>query len=444
MYGVMMKAFFFEILDVTEKVLIILSHWIVLTSFYEADWWHFSDPSTTGISLKATVIIVLAVFLPTLLFRTKQYLFRKPIHFIVIVFFKLLLSIFLFLTSLPAFARFPWIRTGVLAVGLGVSPLLLTIILPASGLLLPRYMLDHCNVNCMESCSSSTCKQSNWLCSDNFHLKTVPNRKWSSRDCYSEIMLLVAVLLSMVIRWAFATVNVFYETWQASLVLLICLASFSFLSSYLYKNSNFNVYSNDRKSINSASAHTEIVATSEIDDKLSSSKSANFNKQEPHQDLLSTHRHHSLVKLTGLSDDADNLSSESTLPSTFDKSFSDDNGLLKPLGLPILLVGGIIHSFALGTLIAIFLWLFSTPNMLVRWSGESPESHGMLVIVFFAVGIILSLSIKGILDTSYHRSSKTHFKNEQVSFSRINLSQLRVLECPGVHINISNDNLSIA
>ena len=402
-----LQTFFFEAFEVAEKLLIILSHWLVLTSFYEADWWHFTDPSNTGISMKAIVIILCALFIPTVLFQIKRFVLGKNIHFIILFFLKVCLAILLLLSSLPVFLSSPWVRTGVLALGVGLSPILLTIVLSYRSW--PKSWSKKGCLSSRETCLSF--EQSNSL-----ELETDKSQflkdKSKSRDSHSEAMLLVAVLLSMLLRWSFATINIFYESWQASFVLLICLAFFAFLSTFQTRKRFNNRF---RKSYGSASTHTEIVMSADVDHTPSSKLHTMVEDGKVFQNRSSVDHRNSLVKLTSLPEDDDTSRSDSPLP--FEKPVSDRNCFPYSLRVVLLFLAGAVQGFALGMLLVFSLWMFSTPNLLVRWSGENPSTHGPLVIVFFTVGIIFSICAKNLLDASSHYSKvalKGKFKCEQV------------------------------
>jgi len=408
---------FTGVFEVTEKVLIALSHWLVLTSFYEADWWHFTDPSNTGLSIKAITIILVALFIPTILFQLKRFVFGKKIHFIALFVIKVFLAVLLFLSSLPILLYYPWIRTLMLAVGISFSPFLL--ITTFSDRSFQKSLRRR--FNCIESCLNRKP-----LKSEIDRLRIVS----MSRDSYSEAILLVAVLLSMLIRWSFATINIFYECWQASLVLLITLASISFVSSFQGRTTRWTM----KKSFESASTRTQLMTTVDIG-KAPNIKSDLVVDQDSQLDQSSLHHRNSMVKLGNFGDDDngddvdddDTMSSESHSQTTFDKYFSHSNRSRKYSRIALLFLASVVQGFALGMLLVFFLWIFSTPNLLVRWSGRNPETYGTLVIAFLAVGIIASMCLKGILCASIHCSSKNmatrKFKSQQVRKQFVYISQ---------------------
>ena len=394
--NVLMQRFFADFFKIIEKLLIALSHWLVLVSFYEADWWHFTDPNSIGISTKAIIILLMSLFVPTGLFFCKHLITFK-LSFIKQTICKVTPAFLLLSSSLPFFAQLPWVRTGILALGVALSPLCLTVNLS-------QHSDEHKQNKC---CGTQNCfkptialKKSNSLTSEAVHLRIDAACHESGLfENHSEAIILVAVLINMTIRWCFGTINIFYEAWQASLALFMCLISFAILSCFQTRKGLG--YSKARKSIGSVSAHTDIVLTTDQENKVWRCKSNN-NPEKSNQHDSSSKEQESLAERV-LSDDEASSSPESNERTTFVESFSVTTNSSKRVRISLLYIAGATLGLSIGTLLVMYLWVFSSPNLLPRWSGEDPKSHGYLVLLFFGLGTLFSLCHKAILNLAAQR-----------------------------------------
>ena len=374
---------------VIEKLFITLSHWLVLQSFYEADWWHFTDPSTIGVSTPGVVVFVFAFFSPAISLVLKPFLepMMKNGFFAFIV--KVLPSILLFCASLTHFASYPWIRTSFLAIGVALSPLLFI-------LALSDYRE---NFGLMKDVGKAEYNlSSNQL--QSFRSRAERTRSVSSNselqpsDDHSEAILLVAILMSMTIRWYFGTINVFYETWQFSLALFVCIAM-SAVSTWVKeaKRKHLTFKFSRRKS--SGSISTEFDKNVDLSRDNSNLRKYLCSSQTLNESLTSCSNDVTGNDLNPISD--------------------NHQAVRKDLKSCVLYSTSLLLGFAFGTMLVLCIWLFSTPNLLIRWTDGIPEDDGKYILVIFSSAIAWIICQNHMLEITTQLFGSRSFKKQTVT-----------------------------
>ncbi|CAK8673768.1 unnamed protein product [Clavelina lepadiformis] len=389
-----------EFCNAVGKILIILTSWTILSSFIEANWWHFTDPANTGINIPAAAGLLITFLLPPFLLFSKavREVQLPPAPALVFTMFS---PFILFLASLPWLTTSPAARTGLLAVGVFIMPLVVCWLL----LTQPESCMIRRSTNCC-CCYAS----SEPLDFGNNKTRSLGSAAYLQADSNNDLMnservsfshpgveFLIAVSLSMTIRWCASTVNLLYETWEASLVLLLCVFSYAVI--------RFAMELTKKKYLES-SASRKSTASTVVSVDCSPEPCLVVNEVNvtviSHQDETQTlDLQHSLDSVNPspplLMHDSRN--EESIIRQSPNDIKSTPTPITSRKATPLLISTkqyvvlwfcGIIHGLSIGTLLALFLWVFSTPVLLCRWSGVSPNPFVALILVFYAVGVVIS------------------------------------------------------
>ena len=370
-------SFVFELFDAAEKLVVIWSNWLVLLSFFEADWWHFTDPRTSGISITAIVILFCSVCLTPMLLCSKRVRLYK-LHSAVIISLKIAPSCLLLLSSSPALRSNAWIRTCLLGIGVALIPLVLNRIISKTSLTISKKELDNDIPNTIAVDSYHLSKKSS-LKNGSFIARTkrlMDQTQFIFRDKYVEIPILTAILFNMSVRYCSGTLNIFYENWLSSLSLSIILL-FLVALNFLFRRKRSRDGVGPRQRTVSVAAKPEDL---DLIDHANGTEQQNANGSF-YSDKV-----------------ADKISNnEFTDRKIVEKMTAVEDKHHLFTGLPfsiVVSICGCIHGFTVGILLVLFIWFFSTPMLLVRWSGHTYYRDGIFILLAFAIGILVSFFIR--------------------------------------------------
>ena len=347
-----------------DGVFIVLSHWILLTSFLEANWWHFTDPNNLGISFSASIIFLSATFLPSMFIGLSQA-YSLKLSVLKRVAIKLTPSILLFLSSLPIFSTLPWTRTGILATGVAVSPLFFIVSFSDTftngrdSKKIYRFEVDN-GRSIKKVAEAKNSHVSIQEVKQVFISKSGSARNAHAKVGHSETIILVSLLINLFIRWSFGTINIFYENWKASLALCLLVTVVAVITC------NIKTQLEWRKNANDDLNYDEAVKDDLI---IDYEKKQNIALRQNQTDFKSSE--------VGLQSE---FVSNINLLKAGDKRFQYVSAYVQ----------GCVQGFTFGTLLIIFVWSFNTPNLLARWSNLNPDNYGIFFIFIFGCGILVS------------------------------------------------------
>ena len=328
-----------------QKILIALSNWVLLTSFLEANWWHFLDPVLTGISLSALGLLFATVLITPLLLSIKAIRCYRP-SFVILCTLKLIPPALLCLVSSPYLYFHAWKRTVLLAIGVSLIPF-------SVAWILSKPPISH-------FANQFTGAKSNaqvYLLDENYGisilLKSHRSMPPENKDLFMDTTFLAAVLLNMSVRYCCGSINAFHENWIFSLFLLVFIGGFEIRNSFL----------NNFQSLTKSIHHKE-----NNNHELFDENNMNFD-----QDV----KHESDVDRTKMED--------------FDE-FEENHFLLQSNLVNQIVAFGCIQGFGLSILLIIFQMFFNTPRFLMYWSKINYK-HDWLIIVFFTFGIVCTFMV---------------------------------------------------
>ena len=367
----MFKMFSMEFIEAIDQVLLFLSTWLVLTSFYEANWWHFTDPQTSGISISALILFLVCLFVSPVLLSIKRIRqFRA--NAICWAISKLLPSLLLLASSMPFFQTLPWVRTSLLGIGVALIPLFLIWLYSV------RYPNQAKSTNNITNCSITDCKKTKFSNFDqNYSTKRLG---FSVDDSFFSVNFLLAILLSMSIRYCSGTINIFYENWIFSTCLFLATVLLSIIRSVFSKEKVFCSFSESLKppqSTESTVIRQEILNLNDnTNTKAMTELSEGYRLDDKINQFRSDSNNSKILDLKKCSFVEESFVSSYQQHWKYTIYFS---------------ILGSIQGIGLGVQLVLFLWFFSTPNLLWHWAGRNQYKDGILVLFMFAIGVVGSL-----------------------------------------------------
>ena len=367
------------IVALLNRLLFTVCGWNILVSFFEASFWHFTEPEALGFKLVPAVGLLLALLVPGFFFISERvWNFRLKLGW------GLALAAFepfmLFVASLPALDE----RFGARTVALGIA----TFVLPfAARFSRPAYKTE------------------------------------------AAAELFLAVLVSMCVRWAAHAVNIFYEDWRFTVV-LVTLSVFASLAQAAVFHGMRLLEATDSAAMFESAARDDVMTTaetietpqSEFDIPMScsvrsettdSSAMNDFEKQ--HKEHPSEHHHTSniypMLQCTeGGSSDVESCTTKSTVEDACTEvphHVDQQRRLRRKCSALVVVMAPGVASFC-----TIFIQFFTSPSQLPRWAGALSDTYSIWVVVvcvvsFFAALPRRHLAFTGDLLTASSSSSST-------------------------------------
>ena len=357
----------FQLISALDIVAFAFICWLVLISFYEADFWHFTDPSTSGLSITGSIVLFVA-FCITPFFLCWKKLRLLKLHVVLLFLLKILPGLLLLISSLPQLNSSPWGRTGLLAFGVALLPFMVSWILSRSNDDLPA--ASDAAKNHEPSANFKNVIEPESLEKND----STPTISSESRDSFIDVIILAAIQINITIRYSTASINVFYEDWRYSCALFV----FGFLLAAL-KSALLHVYKIPRKD--------QCLPKPNSPSPLTPKNNAMFDNRS------------NMTAQTNLSDNGSpSIKHEATTytdsENTLNKSECSSESPQKVLSWPSALIVGVsggIHGVNIGSLVVLFVWLFSSPHILCRWSGLDPYYNGVFVVLGLLFGLFATL-----------------------------------------------------
>ena len=357
------KRVIFELISALDVIALAFTCWLVLISFYEANFWHFTDPSTLGISIPGSIVFLAALSItPFFLSSIKIRLLK--LHVVLLFLLKIVPGLLLLISSLPQLNSSPWARTCLLAFGVALLPFILSWILSRSNDDLPSASNRKPSANFKNVIEPKSIER----------YESVPMISSEPRDNFIDVIILAAIQINITIRYSTASINVFYEEWQYSFALF----AFDFLLSAL-KSVLLHICKIPRKDqcLSKPNAPYPMTPVNNVEFDNPSNLIAQINLIDNDSPSIT----HKTVK---------NTDSKTTLNKSECSSESPQKVLSWPSALTICVSGG-INGINIGSLVLLFVWLFSSPQLLCRWSRVNPYPNAVLVVLGFLFGIFAIL-----------------------------------------------------
>ena len=381
----------FQVISVFDSVAVAFSSWMTLISFYEADFWHFTDPNTTGLSVAGAIVLILS-FCVTPLFLASKSLRLVKINVIIVFLLKILPSLLLMISSLPQLAQSPWLRTGLLAFGVAMLPFVVSLILTRSTNCLsagPKLRSLSPKVNNIPPTQVQTNRND-----EN------PTKLTQSFDNFVDAIVLTAVLVGMSIRYCTVTINIFYEDWRYSCALFVFVFVLTVLKSALE-------YVEQKKFYQSMASTTIHQENDVVDNRSSCTAQISF------EDKTRSKQETPRVSQSNSNNSRKNSDSSGSPPNkqtVFSWSF-----------VLTVNISGCVHGVTTGLLVLLFVWFFSTPNFFCRLSDKEPYNNGVFVVLGLMVGVLASLLFRPekVCADLYDVKQKTLSEKEITSVSYI-------------------------
>ena len=376
------------ILKTLDSVGVALSAWLVIISFFEADFWHFTDPSTSGFSVSGAMALVFSIVVTPIIFAWRRFrTLRIPSEVKLIL--KIIPSLFLMISSLPQLNVHPFARTGLLGFGMAMLPFIFFWILHEPPFDLPVHEKSLPVSICLNKvCLSDS--TSNTFVSDSREVKP-----GTSFDSYFDVKLSVAILAAMSIRHCTGSINVFYENWAYSVGLFLFAVAIAFLSYFKVKNLCCCKALKFQKPVASLGNHA-----------------ASDNRRD-----MSVEMHSSGMTVqdnqNGIGISKNSLHTGNSSDTTLDKqSFKSRNQTFVAI---VIGLSGSFQGITFGYLIVIFAWLFGTPSLLCRWSGLDPYPNGVYILLSLMFGVFATVILRPKKLCVLMLSVKNYSLTDQVS-----------------------------
>lgn len=369
-----------------ELTLIILSIWVLLGSFEEANWWHFLDPMTTGISFRAIYLLLASVLLPPILLGFKLIrCYKLPWYFL--LFAKLIPSILLCVVAHPGLRNDAWKRSVLLGSGVGLIPLFVAWILTE----IPNgFTVSMPNTLRLDEKPSTSKTESNiethlseYQSTSNENFKT-----FQTNDFILDAACLVAILLNMSVRFCTGSVNVFAESSLFSFMLLLVTGAFLVINT-TYKMDKLTLKVNEQTTPGDEKATPDDEqATSDDEQATPDGEQANPDDEQISQLNDVEHADQYLEKKK-------EKKGYNILEKSLEKKASKRFRLFNADQDESVFVFSCIQGFTVGLMAVMFLMFLSTPYILQTWTKKrlNETAYGSLILLAFTSGIIFTLFV---------------------------------------------------
>jgi len=384
------KSVLFQLISLFDIVAVAFTGWMVLISFFEANFWHFTDPAVLGVSVRALVLLFLA-FVVTPVFLSWKKLRLLKLNSVLLFLLKVLLALPLLISSLIPLHTIPWARTGLLTFGVALLPFVVSWILSRS---------SECSTS-PKSPSFDTAVKADQHPERN-EAKYLSAKE--SFDSYIDIIILTAILFSMSIRYNTATINVFYEDWRFSCSLFVFVSLLALLNSILIYVQN----KTENKAKPTALSSTIAPNGQVLPDHSSSSCMTNETILSDSGKSTASLKHEKTTYMNGES-----------APNKSKISSKSNPHILNWSSSATVILSGCVHGITIGGLVVFFVWIFSTPHLLCRWSGLEPYYNGVFVVLGLMLGIFFTLLVRPeTLCFATNKEQKETLSNQQTKVSR--------------------------
>lgn len=380
--------------DTIGNSAVITSQWCVLQAFVQATMWHNTEPLTLGISIWATVLFgsvcfhgfLSSFFLTLCKIMDLQHVLLQALRPFVFVFIRSAPAIFLVVASLPALNNDAACRTSALYCGVFFT--VLHIVLQLS--------TKEWGARSTEGTTVDTIPEANQM--NNMNHNYI--KDGVGRD------VVIGVFMTMGLRWCFWGINIFYEYWEYSVILMVVVVIHSFaallIDTVIFRKctllSSAPAQWKEPRCTTDQSLDVKSNVTSRLNEKgnedvldgsgesfLSFQRDVNENKPGSHYVA------HTDEDVEGQNSTEKQPSSkrDGTIDSTKD---CDDCCCSKTSCLNI-----VYYYFgiapAVGSLAYLFIWIFTSPTILCMW-GEMPDyPHGYLIFLSFLAGCITAVIV---------------------------------------------------
>ena len=336
---------FQQFIEAIHQILFALSNWVLLTSFLEANWWHFVDPLLTGISFPAITLLFATVLIAPSLLGVKTIRCYQP-NILILSILRLTPSVLIFTVSLVSDS---WKRTVILGVGIVLMPF-------SVGWILSKSPISFYSFSTFETGYQSEVNDKTFTTISNI-LSIEGTKKSTNNNFIMDTIFLAAVLLNMSVRYCCGSINAFYENWIISLFLLIFIGCFE-IWSLIHDNKGLHFWQDvTGKVAAERNGHIKLIEEK---------NSAEEDKE--------SQKYYSNSKKNYVTDTEDKYS------------------LLSSKFFVVIVVSSCIQGFALGAVLKAFLTFLNTPTFLTNCSGNNYK-YDWLIILFFTVGIICTLMV---------------------------------------------------
>ena len=325
-------------------IIVLLCGFNAAVSFIEACFWHLTEPSALGFRLMPVVTLVTCLVAPSAL-SFNQYLTRLKFQHKYQLLWSLVEPALLFVSSLPCLDERASYRTVVLGVA-------------------------------------------------TFLLPSVVRYKGSIVEGNAAVKVSVVLYISLCVRWASHSINIFYEEWHLPAALLILnviilTAEVSLLKTFSEKieisssrNSSFEA--EKLVKVRSITIQTDLSMESQ-EEKVSAhskdtcdTKSLNKNDRATESSLSVSSGYNSEDKTSSLYE-----------KSQYDESTFQNFDVKKNTGTSFLMI---VLPPGIASNIIFFCQFSSSPYQLLRWSGfERSSSNAIFVLAFFTLTTLFVL-----------------------------------------------------
>ncbi|XP_039259002.2 uncharacterized protein LOC120335541 [Styela clava] len=394
-------------LDTIGKVAIFTSQWSTIQAFIQATMWHNTEPKTLGVSYWATALLLISLCVPgliyflfSLIFSTSKILSQRNglLKKLICCLVRVSPATMLTISSSPCLDEYADIRTCVLSCGV-ISMSVYVIIIAwkqqenfvTEDILIPNsnYSPVEKEMGCMIICKRTRGLLKNLLTTSNIGNSVI-----------------IAVFLSMSVRWCYGSINIFYEDWKASSVMLICVILYSIsvfvleVTGGMEKLISFKTIDNSSKECNGnhdnyLKAQVQLYKAnangSDQLDKFSISTKLQYDEKYPEA-------HDDLLKDTTLCQNPNDhqipspIKDNAIVASVPDHNVHNANISVAAQQCYAFFYA-IILATAIGSLSSLSLWILSSPDVLCLW-GEIPTYlSGNLILASFAVGCLAAILV---------------------------------------------------
>lgn len=323
-------SFILRALSLLHRLLSMLSGWNVLVAFLEASFWHFTEPSTLGLSIWPALGLIAALLAPGFFFLSRRVYDYRPRSLLARLLIATAQPFLLLVASFPGLDERPSARTMTLGAGVFVLPAVLRFARP------DRPVEAGC-------------------------------------ECF------LVVYVSMCVRWTAHAVNIFYEEWKLPLYITATSLIVAALRLSLTR-----IVGDASAAAESAAApcSNEVLTTTELMETGGSGKI----EVDDEDDLSS-------LPITARSDEEDeeeeNRDESSGSSNLYRVTPSEPTTSTRTESAMVLLI-----TPGLSSLVMILVQFFSSPAQLARWAGVRADPFAIFVVFFCTISYALALALR--------------------------------------------------